>query len=71
MGEAESTKTVSEIYSPVTGTVQERKSALEESPDLLNEDPYGRGWLVAVEPSKEHEDLMTADEYVEFLDRSE
>jgi glycine cleavage system H protein len=49
LGEVESTKSVSEIYSPVTGLVVEVNSALTETPELLNEDPYGEGWLCELE----------------------
>lgn len=71
MGEAESTKTVSDIYSPVTGVVRQLNEELEGTPDLVNEDPYGRGWLVAIEVSKIQEDLMTADEYDTFLEQED
>ena len=48
-GEVESTKSVSDVYAPATGTVVERNAALEEKPELVNEQPYGDGWLVAIE----------------------
>jgi glycine cleavage system H protein len=48
-GEVESTKSVSDLYSPVTGTVAERNDALEGSPELINQDPYGKGWLIVIE----------------------
>ncbi|BCJ77179.1 glycine cleavage system H protein [Catellatospora sp. IY07-71] len=48
-GEVESTKSVSEIYAPLTGTVTARNEALVDSPDLINTDPYGEGWLVEIE----------------------
>ncbi len=47
-GEIESTKSVSEIYAPVAGTVSAVNGALESSPDLLNKDPYGEGWICEV-----------------------
>ena len=47
-GEVESTKSVSDLYSPVSGTVAERNDALEGSPELINQDPYGQGWLIAI-----------------------
>ena len=47
-GEIESTKSVSEIYAPVAGTVSTVNGALESSPDLLNKDPYGEGWICEV-----------------------
>ncbi|GAA1407746.1 glycine cleavage system protein GcvH [Catellatospora coxensis] len=48
-GEVESTKSVSEIYAPLSGTVTARNEALVDSPDLINTDPYGEGWLVEIE----------------------
>lgn len=48
-GEVESTKSVSEIYAPVTGTVVEINAALAEHPETLNGDPYGQGWLCVIE----------------------
>ena len=47
-GEVESTKSVSDIYAPVTGTVVERNDALDASPELVNSDPYGDGWMLAI-----------------------
>jgi glycine cleavage system H protein len=49
--EVESTKSVSDIYAPVAGTVVEVNTELEEAPQLLNEDPYGAGWICQIEPS--------------------
>jgi glycine cleavage system H protein len=51
IGEVESTKSVSEIYAPVTGTVVEVNSELGDAPQRLNEDPYGEGWLCLVDPA--------------------
>jgi glycine cleavage system H protein len=50
-GEVESTKSVSEIYAPVTGEVTGRNDMLESRPDLINSDPYGEGWLVEISAS--------------------
>jgi glycine cleavage system H protein len=50
-GEVESTKSVSEIYAPVSGEVVARNDALDAHPDLVNTDPYGDGWLVEIQPS--------------------
>ena len=64
LGEVESTKSVSDVYSPVSGTVIEANTAVETNPELVNEDPYERGWLVAVDTrGATLEGLMTADEY--------
>ena len=67
-GEVESTKSVSDVYSPVSGTVVDRNATVEESPELINSDPYGDGWLVAIEaPESAAEGLLKAEEYHEFL----
>jgi glycine cleavage system H protein len=50
IGEVESTKSVSEIYGPVTGTVVARNDKLADTPEVINTDPYGEGWLVEIEP---------------------
>ena len=49
-GEVESTKSVSDVYAPVTGTVLERNESLDSSPELVNSDPYGQGWMMAIRP---------------------
>jgi glycine cleavage system H protein len=49
VGEVESTKSVSDIYAPVSGTVKARNEKLEEHPELINSDPYGEGWMVEIE----------------------
>ena len=49
LGEVESTKSVSDVYSPVTGVVLEKNVSLDPNPELINEDPYGKGWLVVIE----------------------
>lgn len=51
LGEVESTKSVSDVYAPLAGTVTARNDALDASPDLVNSDPYGAGWLVELEPA--------------------
>jgi glycine cleavage system H protein len=51
LGEVESTKSVSEIYSPLAGTVVAVNSALGDAPEQLNADPYGEGWMVEIEPA--------------------
>jgi len=69
-GEVESTKSVSDVYSPVTGRVIERNGGLEERPELVNEDPYGDGWIVAIEVSDGSglEGLLDADAYRRFTE---
>lgn len=49
LGEVESTKSVSDVFAPVAGTVHARNDALESQPELLNSDPYGEGWVVEIE----------------------
>lgn len=65
-GEVESTKSVSEIYAPVTGKVIETNDSLSQSPEIINSDPYGAGWLVKVEVEQTPSDLMTAAQYGEI-----
>lgn len=62
VGEIESTKSVGELYAPVDGTVVEVNQAVVDSPELVNSDPFGEGWLVKVEFA-ELPALLTADEY--------
>jgi glycine cleavage system H protein len=50
-GEVESTKSVSDLFAPVSGTVVERNEDLDDRPELVNSDPYGAGWMVRIEPS--------------------
>lgn len=69
LGEVESTKSVSDIYSPVTGTVIEKNPEVEQNPELVNEDPYGRGWLVAIDPGEGTlEGLLSAEEYRKLIE---
>lgn len=65
VGELESTKSVSEIYSPVTGTVISRNEALDQTPEVINSDPYGEGWLlkVALKDEDPTAALMSAEQY--------
>ena len=62
-GEVESTKSVSEIYSPVTGTIVSINSSLDSAPETLNSDPYGAGWIFEVEITTPSNDLMDAAAY--------
>ena len=70
LGEVESTKSVSDIYSPVTGSISERNARLEDAPDLVNQDPYGEGWMVLIEPSNagELDGLLSAADYLAFVE---
>jgi glycine cleavage system H protein len=62
-GEVESTKSVSEIFSPVTGTIVTINEALANTPELVNSDPYGAGWLAEISISGEPSKLLSAAEY--------
>ncbi len=67
-GTVEAVKTVSELYMPVSGTITAVNDELELSPEVVNDDPYGDGWMVEieVEDDSELEDLMDADAYAEI-----
>lgn len=62
-GEVESTKSVSEIFAPVSGVVVAINSELENAPELMNSDPYGAGWLVEIELPAQPSGLLSAAEY--------
>ena len=70
VGELESTKSVSEMYAPVSGTVTVVNEALADNPQLLNEDPYGDGWLCEIEMSNRDEidAMMDAAAYTELTE---
>ncbi len=68
-GVVESVKAVSDIYAPVSGTVTEINQELVESPEMVNEDPYGDGWLIKIRIADlvELDDLMDGEEYQEMV----
>jgi glycine cleavage system H protein len=69
-GTVESVKAVSEVYSPVSGEVVETNQKLVDAPELVNQQPYGEGWLILMKPSnlkEEADSLMPAKEYGELL----
>ena len=68
MGEIESVKTVSELFSPVSGEVVERNDAAIDSPELVNSSPYGDGWMIRVrlENPAELDNLLSEKDYAEF-----
>jgi glycine cleavage system H protein len=70
-GAVESTKSVSDLYAPISGEVMEVNEALLDSPEAINEDPYGDGWMIKVKPYDvgELQDLMDSDEYSEFVEK--
>lgn len=69
-GSVESVKTVSELYAPVTGKVIEVNTELEDSPELVNESPYEKAWMIVVEPNdiSEVESLLTPEQYDELIE---
>ena len=68
-GQVESAKAVSDLISPVSGTVIEVNELLEDEPELINEDPYEKGWIIklALKDVEELESLMNEDEYKRYL----
>ena len=70
VAEVESTKSVSDIYAPLRGTVVEVNSELSDSPDRVNVDPYGEGWLFVIEPASadDFDALLDADAYRALVD---
>lgn len=71
-GEVESTKSVSDVYSPVSGTVAERNPLVDDRPELVNEQPYGDGWLIVIEGAADDalDPLMDAAAYRTFVEQS-
>src|SRR5512134_360579 len=71
--EVESTKSVSDVYAPVSGTIAERNAMLDERPELVNEAPYGDGWIVviAAEDASELDALMDAQAYRTLVEKGE
>ncbi len=70
LGVIESVKAVSDIYSPISGEVIEINETLSDSPEVVNEDPHGKGWMVRIKikDQKELEKLMSLSEYEKFLE---
>jgi glycine cleavage system H protein len=71
LGEVESTKSVSEIYAPIAGRVVASNNQLADSPELINSDPYGAGWLIEMEPAESAsvDDLLDAAAYRELTEQ--
>ncbi len=69
-GVVESVKAVSDLYSPVTGNVVEVNDAIIDSPEVINDDPYGDAWMIKVELSNAEElnDLLSAEEYQKYIE---
>jgi len=68
-GTVEAVKTVSDLFAPVSGEISEVNEILHDQPELVNDDPYGEGWMVKIKisDSSELDDLMSADEYQEII----
>ena len=68
-GTVEAVKTVSDLFSPLSGTVQEFNDKLENSPELVNSDPYGEGWIIkmTIDNTSEVDELLTAAAYRELI----
>tara|TARA_B100001113_G_scaffold347244_1_gene339349 strand:- start:2832 stop:3212 length:381 start_codon:yes stop_codon:yes gene_type:complete len=68
-GEIEAVKTVSELYAPISGSIIEVNIALEEKPDLVNNDPFGGGWIIKINSTNpdEKKTLMDSNAYEEFV----
>lgn len=68
-GSLESVKAVSELYIPLNGEIMAINETLEDGPELVNEDPYGRGWMIKVKPSdpSQYEALMEKEAYLQML----
>lgn len=69
MGEIESTKSVSDLFSPVSGEVVEVNDDVVDSPESVNDDPFGAAWLIKVKTTETPEDLLSADEYAELTSK--
>lgn len=69
-GEAESTKSVSDVYSPVSGEVVAVNGAVEEDPAVINSDPYGEGWLFKVRTGDDTGDLLDAQAYSKLIEEA-
>jgi glycine cleavage system H protein len=67
-GEVESTKSVSDIYSPVDGEIVEVNQSVVDDPESLGADPYGSGWLFKVELAKDPADLLTPEQYTQLIE---
>ena len=68
-GEVEAVKTVSDLFAPLSGKVLSINEEIENAPDLVNLDPYDKGWLIKISPSKSEEkkELMSAKDYKDFI----
>lgn len=69
MASIESVKAISDLIAPITGEVMEVNDVLQYSPELVNQDPFGRGWIAVIEPADESgvEELLSAQQYAGFI----
>jgi glycine cleavage system H protein len=69
-GTIEAVKTVSDMFMPVSGEITEVNPRLDETPDIVNKDPYGEGWMVRIKMSEpgQFDELLTADQYKSLID---
>ena len=70
-GTIEVVKTVSDLFLPISGEILEQNEAIEDNPELVNEDPYGEGWLIKVKPTNEadFDDLLDAEAYKKIINK--
>ena len=68
-GSVEAVKTVTDLFLPVSGEITEMNEGLEDNPELINDDPYGKGWIIKMKISDQNElgDLLSADAYKELI----
>ena len=68
-GEVEAVKTVSELYLPISGTITKINESLEDNPESVNSEPYGKGWLVKISPENfnDREGLISSEEYEDLI----
>ena len=71
MGEIESVKSVSDLFSPLSGEVIERNAAVQDTPELVNQDPYGEGWLIKLRLSDDGQidSLLSAEDYAAVVEQ--
>jgi glycine cleavage system H protein len=72
IGTVESVKAVSDVYSPISGTILEVNNELQNSPELINQDPYGKGWIAKIKPKNleaELRGLMDSEAYKKYIEK--
>jgi glycine cleavage system H protein len=70
-GTIESVKTLSDLFAPVSGKITRINAALENNPELINEDPWGKGWMIAIAPEAGTNDLMDPKSYADHLSHAD